>query len=277
MKKTYKKVLDLTIVSIIILNILMLLSCSENHESGGEKNLPQKTTKIDGYTDLEIINKVLETLALEDAYYVETTGETAAKCVINYTQTTNTGVYFKDNKFYNDIASNSSLVNHTHQLLVDGSRVYYYDSDKKDEGLIREDLENYRKVYGVVPSHDGVFHYVISENNIISSKRSFTENELMITYTLKPDQSTENIRKQMKVFGGLVEEPTYESVELTIYIDEAFKLLSFRNNEKYKIVKKVPLLGKTTMNCTQTLYSKIYYTGYDEPDISMFNDLKTIN
>lgn len=99
----------------------------------------------------------------------------------------------------------------------------------------------------------------------------------MITYTLKPDQSTENIRKQMKVFGGLVEEPTYESVELTIYIDEAFKLLSFRNNEKYKIVKKVPLLGKTTMNCTQTLYSKIYYTGYDEPDISMFNDLKTIN
>ena len=52
----------------------------------------------------------------------------------------------------------------------------------------------------------------------------------MITYTLKPDQSTENIRKQMKVFGGLVEEPTYESVELTIYIDEAFKLLSFRNN-----------------------------------------------
>ena len=56
MKKTYKKVLDLTIVSIITLNILMLLSCSKNHESGSEKNLPQKTTKIDGYTDLEIEN-----------------------------------------------------------------------------------------------------------------------------------------------------------------------------------------------------------------------------
>ncbi len=271
MKKTYKKVVDLTIVSIITLNILMLLSCSENQEISGGNDLPQKTTKLDGYTDFEIINKVLETLALEDAYYVETTGETNAKCVVNYTQTTNTGLYFKDNKFYNDIASNSSLVNHTHQLLVDGSSVCYYDSDKKDEGLIRETLDEYLEVYGIVPSHEEIFHYIISDNNIISSKRSFTNEELMITYTLKPDQATENIRKQMQVFGGLVEEPNYEVVELTIYIDEAFKLLSFRNNEKYKIVKKVPLLGKTTMSCTQTLYSKVYYTGYDEPDISIFN------
>lgn len=272
MKRTCNKVLNLTIVSIITLNLLMLLACSDKSEGNkhNENELEHKKSTLDNYTDLEIINKVLQNLELEDAYYVETSGETNAKCIVNYTQSTNTSLYYCDNKFYNDIASNSSLVNHSHKLLLNGNSVSYYDSAKKDDGLIKESADEYLNTYGILPSHQGIFHYIVKEDYIIDSSRSFTEKGFKVTYHFKPDESTSEIRKQMMIFGGLVEEPKYEKIELIIEIDENCKLIAFTNKESYKIVKKIPIFGKTTMNCTQTLYSKVHYSDYSQPDLSTF-------
>lgn len=263
--------LKIAFLSILITNLLMLVSCTKKEdETKDPDELPIENHVLDKYTDYEIISKAMQKNYERDNYLITTEGVTDAKFgFISYTQKTTTSLYFMQDKFYNDISSTSSIVNHYHRLMLTPNDVKYYDSD--NDKITTTSLDEYKSIYGKVPSHATFFNYNIDESVVISSKRNFTNKKFEITYNLEPEKAMGDMTKQMMMFGGLAEEPKFKSITLIICIDEDLNILSFKNVEVYTIVKDIPVVGSSKLNCVQTLNSKVYYTDYSEPNLSEFN------
>lgn len=262
--------LRIAFLSILISNLVMLVSCTKkDNEIKDPNELPIENSILDKYSDYEIISKAMQKNYERDNHLITTEGVTDAKFgFISYTQKTTTSLYFMQDKFYNDISSTSSIVNHYHRLILTSNDVKYYDSD--NDNITTTTLDEYKNIYGKVPSHTTFFNYNIDESTIISSKRNFTNKRFEITYNLEPEKAMGDIAKQMMMFGGLSEEPKFKSITLTIRVDEDLNILSFKNVEVYTIVKDIPVVGTSKLNCVQTLNSKVYYNDYSEPDLNEF-------
>ena len=165
---------------------------------------------------------------------------------------------------YNNISSTSAFVNHYHTSYTIGNQVYFYDSEDK-KTLKTTDLK-YKETFGKLPTYSTVFNYIITEADIISSSRVVNADKLEFKFNLNTTTTTEELKKQMKVFGGLSSYPTFEVVMLTIVIDANFRLISFDNHEEY-LTNKAPL---GDIHCIQDLSSTTYYEDYELPDYKGF-------
>ncbi len=255
----------INIFIVFLILCFVLFSCRKEPSSLIE--VPkQDETSLESYSDEQIYLKIVEQLLKSKYYFVEMNGTTTAKKgIIPYKQITNTKLYANDTIFFNEVVSNSSLVNHKHQVYVDKDKVSYFDSS--NDGIIKTTKSRYIDKYGKVPSHQNVLNYVVSQQSILKLYRETTENGYTLTFQLDPSSSTIDLKKQMIEFGGLNKEPVFEEVYLIVNIDKRFGLLSFSCKEKYQISKS--LIG--TMNCVQELHSIVHYDGYSEPN---FNDFK---
>lgn len=235
---------------------------------GCTKNENEESIFLNEYSDIDILEKIVKKLEMHN-YYIASTGVTKAKLgLISYTQNTDTAIYYQNNEFYNIVNSTSTLVSHQHRLYVKDNLVKYMDSDKKSLGLIETNVNEYLLEYGKIPTHDSIFNYVITSDTIMSCNRNFTNNSYQITYNLDPVKAVVNITKQMKVFGGLLSEPEFKSVSLTISFDEEFNLLQYSSIEDYVIMKKV--ITDTKMDCHQELNSVVYLENYNKPSLTDF-------
>lgn len=253
-------------IFILLFSIVLCTSCTkENDEKKDNQNI------LEDYTDIDIINFILDNLKAKNDYYILTTGKTSSKLgIITYNQNTETSIYFQNNEFFNIINSTSSLVSHHHKLYLNGDLVKYVDSDKTSFGVIETTKNDYINEYGKVPSLELLFNYVINSDTILYSKKDSSDEGYLITYYLDPVSSVVNMTKQMMIFGGLVEQPKFKNVTLTIYFDQDFNILKYHSNETYTIVKKI--ITNQTMECHQELSSNIYYKDYKKPELINFFD-----
>jgi len=255
----------INIFIVFLILCFVLFSCQKEFSSLIAVPKQENELSLESYSDEQIYLKIVEQLAKSKCYFVEMNGTTTAKKgIITYKQLTNTKLYANDTIFFNEVVSNSSLVNHKHQVYVNHDNVSYFDSS--NDGIIKTTKRRYIDKYGKVPSHQQVLNYVVNQNTIVKLYREYLENGYALTFQLDPSLSTIDLKKQMIEFGGLNKEPVFEEVYLIVNIDKHFELLSFSCKEKYQISKS--LIG--TMNCVQELHSTVYYDGYSEPNLNDF-------
>lgn len=254
-------------IFILLFSVALCTSCTKENTENEKDN----QNILEEYSDIDILNFILDNLKTKNDYYILTTGKTSSKLgIISYNQNTETSIYFQNNEFYNIINSTSSLVSHHHKLYLNGDLVKYVDSDKTSFGVIETTKNDYINEYGKVPSLEFLFNYVINSDTILNSTKDTSADGYLITYYLDPVTSVVMMTKQMKIFGGLVEDPKFTKVSLTIYFDQDFNILKYHSNETYTIVKKI--INNQTMECHQELSSVIYYKDYKKPELINFFD-----
>ncbi len=254
-----------TIFIVFLMLCFVLFSCRKEPSSLVDVPRQENEISLESYSDEQIYLKIVEQLMKAKYYFVEMNGTTIAqKGIISYKQITNTKLYANDTIFFNEVVSNSSLVNHKHQVYVDKDDVSYFDSS--NEKIVKTTKSTYIDRYGKIPNHQNVLNYVVNQQSIQQLYRTQLENGYTFTFQLNPNLSTVDLKKQMIEFGGLNKEPVFEKVYLIVNTDNNFQLLSFSCKEKYQISKS--LIG--TMNCVQELHSIVHYDGYREPNLKDF-------
>lgn len=238
---------------------------NKNTKNAKNQYTEEEIAKFNNLTDIEVLMNTLSELDKIDNFYIKTTGKTTTKAgFIPYNQNTETTLYSINRNMYNNISSTSAFVNHYHTSYTIGNQVYSYDSEDK-KTLKTTDLK-YKETFGKLPTYSTVFNYIITEADIISSSRVVNADKLEFKFNLNTTTTTKELKKQMKVFGGLSSYPTFEVVMLTIVIDANFHLISFDNHEEY-LTNKAPL---GDIHCIQDLSSTTYYEDYELPDYKGF-------
>lgn len=238
---------------------------NKNTKNAKNQYTEEEIAKFNNLTDIEVLMNTLSELDKIDNFYIKTTGKTTTKAgFIPYNQNTETTLYSINRNMYNNISSTSAFVNHYHTSYTIGNQVYFYDSEDK-KTLKTTDLK-YKETFGKLPTYSTVFNYIITEADIISSSRVVNADKLEFKFNLNTTTTTKELKKQMKVFGGLSSYPTFEVVMLTIVIDANFRLISFYNHEEY-LTNKAPL---GDIHCIQDLSSTTYYEDYELPDYKGF-------
>ena len=152
--------------------------------------------------------------------------------------------------------SHSSLVNTTHEAYYHEKEALYRDSESGEYTL--SDISSYLNIYGTYPFDTSLEGYLISEEHIKSVTKISHENSTY-TFNVVFDEvtSTNNVKIQMKKFGGLSDYPTFSLIEMNLTFKEDFTLESLSLHSKYKAKT-----GLITANCEQNYV--VSYSNYNE-------------
>ena len=105
----------------------------------------------------------------------------------------------------------------------------------------------------------------------ILRKRAIIEvikvSEDTIELKLDGNAAGRDVKKQMQEFGNLLEEPVFESLVMTIKINDAYFPVSLKLEAVYEI--KMSLIGKA--KCHQTYV--VTYRDIKEDDITVFDEI----
>lgn len=96
-------------------------------------------------------------------------------------------------------------------------------------------FEEYRSIYGVVPSN--VIPYIVSEKTVKESSSVTILAGGLYQFTLSLDAETApmNYVQKMKKLSDLTENPTFISLEVTFVVDKNFNFVSTRSEEGYTL------------------------------------------
>lgn len=246
---------------------LLLVGCQKKEPSSSfeQTNINEKIY------DFSVVNQIMEKLSLKTNFMIQTKGNSLAKQgLIQYQQDIKTTTYAINEQFFMNTESSSLFIKFKHQAFVDYQFVYLLDSNENNQ-LQKITIANYKEKYGIIPSYQTIFSFTINEETI--KECYFNQNQDILTYffILDNETATENIKIQMKQFGGLNDLPTFSKIILNLNVNHNFELLSYQSYAQYQIKKD--LLG--TFNCTQQLKSQIFYENYPEADLSFLTNIKS--
>ena len=160
------------------------------------------------------------------------------------------------------------MVNTVHEAYYKNQKAVYRDKNSGD--FSKSSIEDYLNIYGTYPFDTSIEGYLINEDSIKSVEKISHENS---TYIFKvifdEEKSTNNVKIQMKKFGGLDEYPVFSLIEMTFTFSEDFTLKTIDLHSKYK-AKKI-----FSTDCEQTY--TVTYSRYNEaielPDLDSVKDL----
>lgn len=174
----------------------------------------------------------------------------AKKGVINYVQNISSRNVKNGDEFYFESDSTSALVTSMHRAFEKNGKVAFIDGNRGD--IICSDSENYKNVYGVLPSKL-LCGLVLNESTVVSGKldkQASRAGASVYVYEVDKVSGTPLCALQSREFGGLTALPEYtENPILTLTVGSDFLPLSLKITQKYDI--SVAVLGK--MFCEQEL------------------------
>lgn len=147
-----------------------------------------------------------------------------------------------------DIASDGFLsFKHGYTYDYNSSIFSYYHKDNKYNNVL---IDDYKNVYGLTSMDALLFGYVITEDTIMSIEKIDNSNDEFTTIKLMLDTSASVYqKKQMKEFGNLKEEPSFDLIEMTLKLSNDFSIVDISICSKYTI--NIDILG--TLKCTQSI------------------------
>ena len=159
--------------------------------------------------------------------------------------------------------SHSSLVNTSHEVYYHDSKALYKDMGDADFSL--SSLEDYLGIYGVNPFERAIEGYKIDGSTKI--ERIESNGDYKFKFSFDPESSTNNVRIQMKKFGGLDDYPVFKDISLVLTIKNDFTPVSIELESHYDAKK---IMGT---ECHQ-MYT-VTFSNYNENiDIPNLDDIK---
>lgn len=99
----------------------------------------------------------------------------------------------------------------------------------------------------------GIMMYYFSDNSILSSTLTKTEEGYQLFVSLDPDLATSYYRIQMKKTGDLASYPEFTKSEITFTFDDELNLVSASCSDAYNAEKKVVITVSTTIEMTSNI------------------------
>lgn len=245
----------------LVLSVLLVASlfgaaaCSSEGgftvEAGADKIVTAGGGDPQNYGAEYVLYSTLGKLSSLNTFEEVCVGETRAKKgVINYVQKISSRSLKNVNEFYFESDSTSALVTSMHRAFEKNGKVAFIDGNRGD--IICSDSENYKNVYGVLPSKL-LCGLVLNESTVLSGKldkQASDEGASVYVYEVDKVSGTPLCALQSREFGGLTALPEYtENPILTLTVSNDFVPLSLKITQKYNI--SVAILGKTF--CEQEL------------------------
>ena len=191
------------------------------------------------FTPVELANISLLKLGDIDSFYSQKEGSVIAAGV---EQTINAYTIKNGNRYFEENISSSSFVKAANRFYQEGESVDWYKGkyvsptkgSYPDSSKTEYTLESFEEVWGGTKDRGTI--YIISEQTVLSSEiKDNSDGTKTIALDLDPTLSVIRYVKQMKMTGGLSQEPIFHSVHLDFTVDEQLKLLEFFSDEYYDV------------------------------------------
>ena len=200
------------------------------------------------------------------SYKSVTTGTTVASVIGGKVEQNINAVFIKSDYSYLLNDSHSTMVNTTHTAYFHDQKVVYKNNKKS---YVTTSLDSYLNEYGTYPMDIAIEGYTIDAESVIEVFRHTTEESETYLFGILFDRekSTNNVKIQMKAFGGLDREPTFvDNTSVEIEVKKDFTPVSLKLTSRY-IAKKI--LDST---CDQE-YTVTYSNFNEEIEIPNLSDV----
>jgi len=176
----------------------------------------------------DFITSYMEKLSSLASYKSVTKGTTKAKVLFIETTQTIDVTSIKSEYRY--------LKNESHGAVDTVHEAYFHDDATLVKNLGEEKyspktLEEYLSAYGVNPYGHNIEGYSVSKEAIVSVEEKEGNSHLV---TFDPAKATNNVRIQMKAFGGLDDYPIFSHIEILIKTDADLTPLTYNVKADYK-------------------------------------------
>ena len=191
------------------------------------------------FTPIELANISLLKLGDVDSFYTQKEGTVIAAGV---EQTINAYTIKNGNRYFEENISASSFVKAANRFYQEGETVDWYKGkyvsptkgNYPESSKTNYTLEGFEDTWGCTKDRGSI--YIISEQTVLSSEiKDNTDGTKTIALDLDPTLSVLRYVKQMKMTGGLSQEPIFHSVHLDLTVDEQLKLYEFFSDEYYDV------------------------------------------
>ena len=272
MKKN--KIAAALLVIAIVCCVLSAIACNGENVTVPE-TVAGKDTVIsslknapDSYDAETVIYAVVGKIKSYSTFTTKSAGTSVAKKgFITYTQKTECTKVKNGDEYYTDSASNSTLVNTRHEVMVKNGKVAY----RNNSGTIdTATYDDYLAIYGVTPDKT-ISGHVFNHDSVRYATLEKTEGDTY-TYKIVLDKDTANalIVKQMKMLGGLDGYPVFtKDTEATLVIKKDFTPISYSYRSAYNI--SIAVLGEVGCNEENTVYFDNFDKEVTLPDSKAFN------
>ena len=179
---------------------------------------------------------LVDKLSSYSSYEARTKGETIATVPLlgDVTQTIQVTA-IKGTISYLNNESHSSMVDTVHTAYFRRMKTAYQDNDGK---LQAASLENYLSIYGTYPFESAIEGYIITGDAVKSVTRTKAGTNYKFTVVFDKEKATNNVKIQMKQFGGLDDYPVFqEDTTMDIIVKNDFTPVSLELRAHYKATK----------------------------------------
>lgn len=183
------------------------------------------------------VGHYLRKMASFSSYKAITKGSTVAKVLFIETTQSIDVTLIKSDYSYLKNESHSSLVNTVHECYFHGKETLYRDEDNGE--FSKKTLNEYLDVYGVYPFDQAVEGYDVLSEGCVKSTEKIGVEEGVHTFklTLDVEKSSNNVRIQMKQFGGLDDYPVFSSIAISVSVEEDYTPKAIQLVSEYKAKK----------------------------------------
>lgn len=164
----------------------------------------------------DFVPRYLNKIASYKTYKAVTKGSTKATVFFIETVQSIDVTLIKSEYSYLKNESHSNMVNTVHEAYFHGEKTAYRNNDEAKYTVAT--LSEYLDVYGVYPFDAAIEGYLCGEGCIQSVEPIETEQGYAFKLTFDPEKSTNNVRMQMKAFGGLDDYPRFSSIAIDVYV-----------------------------------------------------------
>ena len=267
MKSLNKKLLIISLIP------FSLFGCKKKDDKKRESDEPvivdpDKTVDEIEEKDYKLIpSYIVARMNKYTSYKNVTSGSTISSGLIKVTQSIDV-LNIKSEYCYTKNESHSSMLNTIHEAYYHDSKVAYREKDSGN--YTTSSLDDYLSVYGTYPFANAIEGYSVKEEAIKEvTKVSVEDGKYVFSVIFDEEKSSNNVKIQMKKFGGLDDYPTFSLIEMTLVVSSDFTLSSINFHSKYSAKK----ILKT--ECEQSYL--VTFTNYNEsleiPNIDSIKNL----
>ena len=258
---------------VFLLSLLLLSSCSNNNES-----ILSRITESDESSSISTTSEIpLEEHYLHELeeneyksfykyYYQKLTTYKSYKAVtkgvtksvvlgfINVDQSIDATVIKNKEYGYFTNASHSDFANTEHEAYYHNDKSVYKDYGENEYHT--SSLENYLNKYGFYFYDHLIEGFIINEETITNIAINKEEDNYLVSLDLDIETSTNNVKIQMKEFGGLDNYPSFKNINLKLLLQDDYTPIYIALDASYDASKGVGSSCHQTYQVDFSLYNE---------------------
>lgn len=258
---------------VFLLSLLLLSSCSNNNESilsritESEESSSISTTseapleehylhELEENEYKSFYKYYYQKIASYDSYKAVTKGVTKAVVLgfINVDQSIEaTVIKNKDYGYFTNV-SNSTFANTEHEAYYYSDKAIYKDYGQNEYQT--SSIENYLDKYGFYFYDHLIEGFIVNEETITNMEINKEEDKYLVSLDLDIESSTNNVKIQMKEFGGLDNYPSFKSINLKLLLQDDYTPIYIALDASYDASKGMGSSCHQTYQVDFSLYNE---------------------